>query len=294
MHSVTAKTMGISRNDAKVVNYSRIYGAGSRFSERLLKQFVPGISDVDAAAKSKIMFQTTKGRRLYRLKENVLPDQKKREFTRTQAKQICVLYSKGADELFERPKWTGGSESAMFNSLEDIACSATPATPFLRCRLSQAIEPRGSEDTHLMPTRINWVVQSSAVDFLHLMLVCMRWLIDGRIRFCLSFHDEVRYLVADDKKYETALALHVTNLLVRSFFVQRLGMKDLPQSVAFFSSVEVDRVLRKDATQDCITPSNPYGLTKGYGIPHGESLDIEASIKKANGKIGVYKTKKTL
>ena len=54
-----------------------------------------------------------------------------------------------------------------------------------------------------MTSRINWVVQSSAVDFLHLMLVCMKWLldefkIDGR--FAISIHDEVRYLVASKDK----------------------------------------------------------------------------------------------
>ena len=40
-----------------------------------------------------------------------------------------------------------------------------------------------------MTSRINWVVQSSAVDYLHLMLVCMKWLIDKyniRCRFVLS------------------------------------------------------------------------------------------------------------
>ena len=45
-----------------------------------------------------------------------------------------------------------------------------------------------------MTSRVNWIVQSSAVDYLHLMLVCMKWLfskfdIDGR--FCISIHDEV-------------------------------------------------------------------------------------------------------
>lgn len=63
----------------------------------------------------------------------------------------------------------------------------------------------------------------------------------------------------------------------------RIGLNDLPQSVAFFSSVEVDRALRKEARMDCKTPSNPHGLTIGYGIPLGESLDIQESIKKANG-----------
>lgn len=44
-------------------------------------------------------------------------------------------------------------------------------------------------------SRVNWVVQSSAVDYLHLMLVCMAWLIreyDIDARFCISIHDEVR------------------------------------------------------------------------------------------------------
>ena len=83
-----------------------------------------------------------------------------------------------------------------------------------------------------MTSRINWVVQSSAVDFLHLMLVCMRWLfdtyeIDGR--FAISIHDEVRYLVKEEDRYRAALALHITNLLTRSLFAYKLGMKDLPQ-----------------------------------------------------------------
>ena len=83
-----------------------------------------------------------------------------------------------------------------------------------------------------MTSRVNWVVQSSAVDYLHLMLVCMRWLfeeynIEGR--FCISIHDEVRYLVPDKDKYRAALALQITNLFTRSMFVHELQFDDLPQ-----------------------------------------------------------------
>ena len=83
-----------------------------------------------------------------------------------------------------------------------------------------------------MTSRVNWVVQSSAVDYLHLMLVCMRWLleqygIDGR--FCISIHDEVRYLVASEDRHRAALALQITNLLTRCMFAHCLGMDDLPQ-----------------------------------------------------------------
>lgn len=41
------------------------------------------------------------------------------------------------------------------------------------------------------------------------------------------------------------------------------------QSVAYFSCVDIDKCLRKEASLDCITPSNPLGLHKGYNIPPG-------------------------
>lgn len=83
-----------------------------------------------------------------------------------------------------------------------------------------------------MTSRINWVVQSSAVDYLHLMLVSMKWLmeefsIDGR--FCISIHDEVRYLIQTKDQHTAALALQITNLFTRSLFAYKLGMFDLPQ-----------------------------------------------------------------
>lgn len=284
MHSVTAKAIGINRDQAKVINYARIYGAGQQFAVLLLKQFNPTISDSEAKTKAHKMFLMTKGRKLYHL----LPEFKGEEFedrgyTNRDATRIASLYGKNVLEMFERARWEGGTESAMFNRLEQIANEDAPRTPFLESRLSRALEPQlGMEDRYL-PTRVNWVVQSGAVDFLNLMLVCMRWLMQDRIRFCLSFHDEVRYLVKEEDAYKAALAMHVTNLLVRSFCSSRLGLIDLPQSVAFFSSVEVDTVLRKEATIDCKTPSNPHGLSKGYEIPIGETLDVKAAIQKAGG-----------
>lgn len=82
-----------------------------------------------------------------------------------------------------------------------------------------------------MTSRVNWVVQSSAVDFLHLLLVSMRWLmeefkINGRL--CISIHDEVRYLVDSDDKYKTALALQLSNLFTRALFAYEIGIPDLP------------------------------------------------------------------
>ena len=55
-------------------------------------------------------------------------------------------------------------------------------------------------------------------------------------------------------------------------FSHRLDLHDLPMSVAFFSAIDVDKCLRKEATMDCQTPSNPLGLEKGHDIPQGVTL----------------------
>lgn len=57
-------------------------------------------------------------------------------------------------------------------------------------------------------------------------------------------------------------------------FAHALGMQDLPQSVAFFSSVDIDRCLRKEVTMDCVTPSNPAGVERRYGLPPGEFCTV--------------------
>jgi DNA polymerase gamma 1 len=290
MHSITAKAIGISRDEAKIINYARLYGAGQKFAERLLKQFNPLMSDKEATLKSKKMYLLTKGQKLYRLKQHYISEQfVDKLYTESESFKISKLYNKSRKEIFEKGKWVGGSESSMFNSLEEIAEQKEPATPFLQSRLSRALEHETNEK--YLPTKINWVVQSAAVDFLHLILVCMRWLMKDKAKLCISFHDEVRYLVPVKYKYNAALAMHVTNLLVRCFFVSRLKMNDLPMSVAFFTTVEIDSVLRKEANQDCITPSNPRGLRKGYGINHGESLNVWSAIKKSKGFVGVLDLK---
>ena len=56
----------------------------------------------------------------------------------------------------------------------------------------------------------------------------------------------------------------------RCMFAHKLGLNDLPQSVAIFSTIDIDQCLRKEVTMDCKTPSNPTGMERRYGIPQGE------------------------
>ena len=83
-----------------------------------------------------------------------------------------------------------------------------------------------------MTSRVNWVVQSSGVDYLHLLLVATSYLfrrmsIDGR--FLVSIHDEVRFLVKAEHSIKAALALQLSNLWVRALFSESVGIPNLPQ-----------------------------------------------------------------
>ncbi|ELW62800.1 DNA polymerase subunit gamma-1 [Tupaia chinensis] len=301
LHSKTATTVGISREHAKVFNYGRIYGAGQPFAERLLMQFNHRLTRQEAAEKAQQMYAVTKGLRRYRLSDegewlvrelDLTVDRTEDGWVSLQdLRKIQREASRKSRwkkwEVAAERAWMGGTESEMFNKLESIAMSDTPRTPVLGCRISRALEPSAVQG-EFMTSRVNWVVQSSAVDYLHLMLVAMKWLfeefaIDGR--FCISIHDEVRYLVRAEDRYRAALALQITNLLTRCMFAYKLGLNDLPQSVAFFSAVDIDQCLRKEVTMDCKTPSNPTGMERRYGIPQGEALDIYQIIELTKGSL---------
>ncbi|KAF8515485.1 DNA polymerase family A-domain-containing protein [Hysterangium stoloniferum] len=253
LHSKTASILGISRDQAKVFNYSRIYGAGMKHAMLLLMQGNAAMLPEQAQKLAEQLYSSTKGKNTHR------PD------------------------MFGGKFWYGGTESYVFNKLEQIALSDEPKTPALGCGVTYALSKQYLPEkfgADYLPSRINWVVQSSGVDYLHLLIVSMEHLLQAYnidARYLISVHDELRYLVKEEDKYRAALALQIANLWTRSMFAYRLGMDDLPQGVAFFSAVDVDKVLRKEVDMACVTPSQPIP------IPPGETLDIQNTLEKTNG-----------
>lgn len=254
LHSKTAKILGVSRDQAKVFNYSRIYGAGKRHASLLLRQSNPNMTAEEGNKLADALYANTKGNK-----------------------------TRKADLLLNRTFWYGGTESFVFNKLEEIALSDRPKTPALGCSITLALRKEYLPEVFgkdFMPSRINWVVQSSGVDYLHLLIVSMEHLLstyDIKARYLISVHDELRYLVKEEDKYRCALALQIANLWTRSLFAWKLGLDDLPQGVAFFSAVDVDRVLRKEVDLPCVTPSQPSP------IPPGEALDMMQILEKTGG-----------
>jgi DNA polymerase gamma 1 len=249
LHSRTASILGITRNDAKVFNYGRIYGAGLKFAATLLRQFNPSLSEKQTMETASKLYTNTKG-------------------TKTNRK---VLY--------KRPFWRGGTESFVFNKLEEFAEQDKARTPVLGAGITEALMGRYISKGGYLTSRINWAIQSSGVDYLHLLVVSMDYLIrrfNINARVAITVHDEIRYLVKEEDKYRTSLALQVANIWTRAMFSQQVGIEDLPQSCAYFSAVDIDHVLRKEVDMECITPSHQTP------IPPGESIDIVALLEKGD------------
>lgn len=211
LHSKTANILGISRDQAKIFNYGRIYGAGVKFAARLMHQFNPTIDSEVAQEKAVSLYTATKGIKQHNPYEYL--------------------------SVADRPFWHGGSESYMFNILEKTATGVDPRTPALSCGITDALKPKNTKN-QFMTSRVNWVVQSSGVDYLHMLLVSMNYLIkkyDIKARFMLCVHDEVRYVVKEEDSARATLALQISNLWTRALFSYKVGIHDLPQVNEFGS-----------------------------------------------------------
>lgn len=248
LHSRTAQILGISRNEAKVFNYGRIYGAGLNFAIRLLKQFNPSLTDAEAQTAATQLYAATKGEKFHSKK--------------FQAKNF----------------WTGGSESIVFNVLESMARLPRQRTPVLGAGITAALASTHlTSSSNFLTSRINWTIQSSGVDYLHLLVASMHYLCDIYhipARLFLTVHDEIRYLVPEKESLRTALALQIANLWTRCMFCQQVGMEDIPASIAYFSLVDIDKVLRKEVDHKCITPSHPDPIDPGKAYDMDELVNL--------------------
>lgn len=251
LHTKTADILGCTRGEAKIFNYGRIYGAGVKFAAQLLKRFNHSLTAEEASKIARKLYESTKGK--------------------TKRSKIFKKF------------WYGGSESILFNKLESIAEQEEPRTPVLGCGITASLLKKNLGSNSFLPSRINWAIQSSGVDYLHLLTCSMHYLISKyhiNARLCLSIHDEIRYLVSEEDKFRAAMALQVSSIWTRAIFCEQIGIDDLPQNCAFFSAVDIDHIIRKEVDMDCITPSN------SKPISHGECLNINQLLDKPQSFLG--------
>ena len=212
-----------------------------KFATQLLHQFNPGISDVDAERVAGELYESTKGQ-----------------------KSKSKAFNGG------RAFWRGGTESVVFNKLEAIAEQDIPRTPVLGCSITEALMRRYINKGGFMPSRINWVIQSSGVDYLHLLIVSMEHLITTYgidARLSITVHDEIRYLVKSDDACRAAMALQISNLWTRALFCEQLGIFDVPQVCPIHlwtNMCEGSGIFLKCRYRSCTTKGSEHGMRHAF------------------------------
>lgn len=194
VHSRVASALSITHDQAKAINYGRFYGAAEGFTKTILMKFNSELTFASAFEATRLLYLTTKGKCVYQLNDKGrqlaegLGYASNTTYTAELLAKMCAcaglvsrlghLASAKIEDLVIGKCWSGGTESEMFNRLEEMALCQAPATPVLQSRMTQALEPAnvGAEFTE---SRLSWLVQSTAVDYLHLMLVAVRHLFDA-------------------------------------------------------------------------------------------------------------------
>ena len=230
------------------MTYGTLYGQGLKGATDGLRKNLPLETTESCMAKANSFLMGFKGRR----SEEYASDES--------SKRLKDL--KGTKDKQSR-RWVGGLASQAFNFMDKLANHRSPRTPVLGAAMSKALA--GQRD--FATTRTNWTIQSAGVDFRDLLVIYTRYCFEQlgvRGRLLLTIHDEIRTIVKTEDIRKATYALQLAHVLVRAYFVDALGLDCIPSSVAWFTAVDVDQVVRKEPNQTCITPSQPEAIKPGY------------------------------
>lgn len=234
IHSMTAKTINISRSIAKNCNYGMQYGAGVATLATTIRKGNKSMSVEDAEFLAKKLISAKKGRKASRTSNTLI----------------------------------GGSDSHAYNEMSRIANTLIPKNPLSGTKMSTAFRPQVvGKDFFTM--RNNWVIQSTGSAMLHAFLTGMEYLTrryNVQARFCMSVHDSILY-VCREKDADLVSALYqVAHLWSWTWLRYNYGICEMPHANAWFSSIEIDHIFRKSATASTVTVSQP--LQEPHGRAH--------------------------
>lgn len=254
-HTLVTKLLGLDPEIyrdkvGKPLNFSMIYFSGIKACTETIRTARPDLTLEEAQEMAKKAIDSRRGVKKY----------------------------KGKSYTFE-----GGTDSNCYNLMLAIAdCGVipdhvrhlkheTPQTPALNSGMSDAITVANCGKDYLT-SRANWGIQSSGVDLMHIFRVTLDYLFEHyqvNGRWIWNIHDEYWSLVADSDIQKASWCYQVAHLFTWAYFFKKMGFDDLPYNYMWFSSLNVDTVIRKEVYMDTITPSNPENE------PYGLSVKIE-------------------
>lgn len=159
-------------------------------------------------------------------------------------------------------KVVGGLASDYYNWLDMECNKKQPVSPVLKAKMSKTLA--GNKD--FKTTRGNWLIQTSGVDCLDLLIVAMNELYyrEGwdtkAAKLLISIHDEVWVHTRQDLVPKAMELLQYAHFLCWDYVYEATGMCGLPSMYIWFPDIGVDKYGRKEVFVDCKTPSNPNGF----------------------------------
>jgi DNA polymerase gamma 1 len=230
------KFISSCRNAVKSANFALLYGSGvSTLAEALMKSD-PNLTESMAKKLAKQLIEYKKGKKIY-------------------TEDGCPVY-------------VGGIDSAVYNAFYKGTHSHVTKLPGLGTRISTALEYNAVGDDY-KTSRENFLIQASGVEFLSAILVLITYFSDKiglDAHYCLSIHDEIAFIVAEEDVELFAGVLQIAHFYTWSLFYEQFGIDEFPYQKAFFDSIEVGHCLRKEAHENLKTPSNPDGDKEPPGI----------------------------
>lgn len=241
IHYKLAKIAGISRSDAKRINYGVNYGAGEKTVVKTLAMCNPDMGHGELVALAQKILEVSKG------------------------------YKRG-DHYYN------GMSSKGFNFINDEIKGPNVSTRFLETRFSAALtnDPHNRNYMSLQ----NTTIQGAGADFLRCMLVDCKYLSDkydlGAL-FMISLHDEMFYLVPEHNALKFAACFEMAHIRTWCFFQVKLGLHDLPLQRAFADGVFVGNRWCKELGSN-VTVSNPVNTLEGREYSHRELIPIMSEL----------------
>lgn len=249
MHSMTAKTIGISRSIAKGCNYGMLYGSGVKTLAATIRKGNKSISVRDAEIMGRKLIMAKKGRRASK----------------------------------DSPTLIGGSDSFAYNEMARIANSDIPRNPLSGTKMSTAFRPQ-VVGTDYFTMRNNWVIQSTGSAMLHAFLTGMEYLTRRYgvrdVRFCMSVHDSVLYMCREADADLVAALYQIAHLWSWTWLRYNYGICEMPHANAWFSSIEIDKIFRKAADASTVTVSQPIPEPNGRAHTISSLVPVLESLRK--------------
>lgn len=231
-HSMTAKTINISRDIAKGCNYGMLYGSGVKTLAITIRKGNKSISIFEAEEMGRVLISKKKGKKASKISPNLI----------------------------------GGSDSHAYNEMARIANMDVPINPLSGTKMSTAFRP-ASVKKDFFTMRNNWVIQSTGSALLHAFLTAMGHLTRlysvSNVRFCMSVHDSVLYMCREEDADTVAALYQIAHLWSWAWLRYKYGICEMPHANAWFSSIEVDKIFRKSATTSTVTVSQPLPEPNG-------------------------------